>query len=264
MKSVFLAVLLLFSFGCVCCASTPTITAEQWTDHARGEKSKKAVFPETVLICHGVGAQHLLDAKGPFLKDKHFPALHILPRGKVGILSDIGAGSSALAHEMERLIACGTKRFVLVGTASSLCNDLPTGTFILCSHAVKKDDSLSVLYASQGVFSEPSKRLYDGWLQFTCEQALPCHPATSWTFPSFFLQTPSRVQSAKNLGCAVVEMETATLYSLAQAKDVEAVALFVVSDRSSEEGLNPTLEDEEINGRVRLLSEAALIFCNGL
>jgi uridine phosphorylase len=259
MKSVFVFVFLFIS---VLCSEDSVVTADRYLNHLKthGKMAPDAKAPPTVIVCYSSTLEHLALTKGPYESSAPLSHLRVVKDGSIGILGGFGIGAPALAGQMERLIGLGTKRFVLVGLAGSLYEDLPIGTTVLCSHALK-EDGLSHLYLEKGQFSEPTKALVEKWMTYAFKKKLFCHPATSWCFPCLFLETPSRIERAKSLGCSVVEMESAALFAVASARGVEAMALFVVSDHPSENGWVTALRSDETMVRVNALADQVFDFC---
>jgi uridine phosphorylase len=259
MKSIFVFIVVFVSF---LWAEDSVVTADLYLNHLKthGKMDPDAKAPQTVIVCYSSSFDHLVKTKGPFELNAPLSYLRVVKGGSIGILGGFGVGAPALVNQVEKLIGLGTKRFILVGLAGTLYEDLPIGTTVLCSHALK-EDGLSHLYVEKGQFSEPSKALVEKWMAYAWRKKIFCHPATSWCFPTIFLETPSRIERVKRLGCSVVDMESAALFAIATTKDAEAMALFVISDHPSENGWVASLRSDETMVRINALADQVFEFC---
>lgn len=243
---------------------TPITCAKQYMDYLKEvEGAKDFVAPKTVLITFG--SSHL----NALLKDKTYQVapvmrqLHVLEGGKLGILGGFGMGAPALIHRIEELIAIGVERFVLVGLAGSLTEELAIGDYALCTQALG-EDGVTHLYVKKGeTIAKGGASLRASWSRFI-EEKHPDHspflPVFSWTFPVMFKETVEDLHRVSKLGCKTVEMEAAALYAIAQEKNVEALALFVISDSLAGGVWHPKLKESGTKEKLVNLSKLALDF----
>jgi len=263
MRKGFLLVVSIVLFCGTALFSTPVVTPERFVDYlcSMGVYDRETVAPETVIFCYGLSDAYCMENFGPFEERSVIKKIYTLKGTEIAIMgrSGTGIGGPSLAIQMEKLIAFGTKRFILVGDAGALSKEFPIGTTLVCEKALKIDDLLSQLYAPEKMlFVRATPSLFTKWNNFSKEEQ---QSVAAWTFSSLFFETPERIQKARKLGCSVVEMEAATLYAAAQARGVEALALFVVSDQVTEEGWEPGFSDPRLNEAYPKLCDAIKEFC---
>ena len=79
-------------------------------------------------------------------------------------------------------------------------------------------------------------------------------------FPVLFRETQEDVQRVVNLGCNTVEMEVAAFFAIAQEKNVQGLALYVISDSLADGHWNPHLQDSNVKDHIREVAELAIEF----
>ncbi len=214
------------------------------------------IFSNSLLKSILAGHPHE-QRKEPMLSDLYF-----LGDGKVAVMKS-GLGGPELAHKMEKLIALGTKKFLIVGTAGSLTSALVPGDFVICSKALG-EDGVSHLYLEEKLsFAFPHSSLFDAWISFI-KTRHPEHPkfekTATWSFPAVFRETKEDVLRVIEQGCSTVEMEAAALYAIAQEKNVQALALFVISDSLAGGEWEVKARDPMVTERLNKLADLAVAF----
>ncbi len=244
-------------------ALAPVVTAEKYLSYKRKNGHfKEFPVPETVLVCYQkTTLDHLLSKHQDFSAAESFSNLYLVNEPQVGILGGWGIGAPALSNKLEQLVALGTKRFIAVGTAGSLMSAHQIGDFIIASKALA-EDGVAHLYLKGERFSFPSSNMPSCWDAFSKAHSLPAfHNAVAWSFSAIFRETPEDIVRVKELGCDIVEMESATLYAIGQEKNVEALSLFVISDTITLEEWSPHIKEPLVRHNLNLLSEWAVQFC---
>ncbi len=245
--------------------ATPITSAKQYLEYLKsaGEYPKMSP-PDTVIVtfskCHlkRVLSEHSYQQGESFLK-----YLHLIEDGKVGILGGFGLGAPALIHRMEELAAFGVKRFIAVGLAGSLIEELSPGDYIICNKGLS-EDGVGHLYLSENErFAFATPRLLSAWKRFIKakhSKHKPFHEAATWSFPVLFKETKEDVDRVIRLGCDTVEMEAAAFYAFAQDKQVEALALFVISDSLAGGVWHPQIKHAEVRDNLKDLTDIAIEF----
>lgn len=243
---------------------TPVTSAKQYVEYLKTiEEVPDYQAPETVIIIFGRSGMERLLAKHDTQNSKLMRQLHVIDDGKLGVVGDFGIGAPAMVHRVEELIALGVKRFILVGLAGSLTNDLSIGDYALCTQALS-EDGVGHLYMPPGEkFSSATPALREAWSRFIGKHH-PSHPkfhsVSSWSFPVIFRESQEDIERVTNLGCSTVEMEVGALYAIAREKDVEALALFLISDSLAEGKWHPQLKDKHTKENLTRLTELAMEF----
>ncbi len=242
----------------------PIVTAEKLIAHKRlyGHVGDFRA-PKTVLVCYQRSTmEYLLKTHPEFQACKEVTHLYVGGQKEVGILGDWGVGAPGLAIKMEELIALGTKRFIAVGTAGGLMYHHRIADKVLCPKALA-EDGVAHLYLHGGSVADADSEMIVAWREFEKEKSLPAFaPAMAWSFAAIFKETVEDVYRVEEKGCSVVEMEAATLYAVAQEKEVQALTLFVISDVITAEEWTPRIKDLAVRTNLHQLADLALAFCS--
>lgn len=151
-------------------------------------------------------------------------------RGRVGVLSNFGIGAPAVASLTEEMTAWGVKRFVLLSWGGSLQTSLNTGDIVVADQAIR-DEGVSHHYLP------PEKHIYaDTQLTASLTLHLSASSATlkigsTWTTDAPYRETHEEILKYQAEDVQVVEMEIASLFTLAQVRGVQAAAVVVVADK---------------------------------
>jgi len=242
----------------------PVTSAEQYVAYLKTvEEAPTYTIPETVIITFGRSHIERLLNRHDYENSSFMRYLYSIDNGKLGIIGGFGIGAPAMIHRVEELIALGVRRFILVGLAGSLTDELAIGDYVLCTRALSEDGVGHLYMKSSKKFSEATPTLADAWSQFILKHH-PTHPAfhlaPSWSFPIIFRETKEDIERVTNQGCRTVEMEVGALYAIAQEKKVEAVALFLVSDSLAGGVWHPELKNHCIKENLTRLTELAIEF----
>jgi len=152
---------------------------------------------------------------------------------KVTIFQPFAFGAPAVASFMEELIACGARKFLLLGAAGSLQPYLKVGDYMIPTEAIR-DEGVSPHYLPKGVRAEASKKIV-GALERACRKhRVTYRKGLVWTTDAPFREIKSKVIALQKRGCLAVEMETAAVFSVAIFRGIEAGAFLCVSDELAE------------------------------
>jgi len=154
--------------------------------------------------------------------------LHRLPGGLAAAYL-IGWGAPSAAYVFELLIALGTRRFVIAGTAGGLGPALSIGDVVVCDRAIR-DEGVSHHYLEPGKYSYPSSGLTAGLGRALDAAGLPFRTGSTWTVDAVFRETAAEAKYHAADGALAVEMEAAALFAIAQVRQVDIAAAVVLSD----------------------------------
>lgn len=177
--------------------------------------------------------------------------------GKVAIVGRFGVGSPAAAVMLEELVAWGVRRFVSVGTAGSLVLDLPPGSLLLCTGALR-DEGTSYHYAPAGAEARPSAGLTDRLGRELTARGLSHRRGSTWTTDAIYRETAGEVRKFRDQGVLVAEMEAAALFTVAAYRKVEIAACFSVSDTLAELAWRPEFHAETTQEGLVAIFESAV------
>lgn len=157
--------------------------------------------------------------------------------------------SAPVANTMFELYLCHSdaKRAVGVGYAGSLQEDIEIGDIIIPNYA-ERGEGVSYYYAPGERFppvseySEledsfglsaalPSKDLTDLMIENAEDEDIIVHIGRIYTTDCFHMETEAFIDKLHELGYLGIEMELATLFTVAQWHEKEATGIVVVSDR---------------------------------
>lgn len=141
----------------------------------------------------------------------------------------LGWGAPAATYVLELLIALGTKRFVLAGTAGGFGPGMQIGDVVLCDRAIR-DEGVSHHYLEPGKYSYPSQGLSAGLASALTDAGVTFQTGATWTLDALFRETAAEVRHHLADGALTVEMEAAALFAVAHVRGVEIAAAFAVSD----------------------------------
>ena len=185
-------------------------------------------------------------------------------KGHAGWIQLSAMGAPAFAILFESLLAWGCRRFILLGLAGSLGKH-SLGT-IFIPNTVQGEDGTSKAYqqalqesSSPNVLEEMT---FSPDIQTALAQActpVSVAPGKVISTDAFFLETPTKLKNWQQQKCEAVDLECATLATLAQAYEAQAGAALVISDRlDPTQPWRPQFRSELITQASKHLIQAAL------
>jgi len=134
----------------------------------------------------------------------------------------MGAAMSALTLEL--LIESGAKKFIVIGTACSLKENLIPSTPVLITSAIREEGvSYHYLPYSRLIQNTSSQ---DKALQ----QFLNIPDVQSYTTSAFFRETEEKILNVMHEGSSIIEMEAASLMAVAKFRKVNLSIIAFISD----------------------------------
>jgi uridine phosphorylase len=188
--------------------------------------------PESVIICLQRGLPERMRWRHPIRRAGRLVGdLFLLRRakGKVGVMTNLGVGSPAIAALAEELIAWGVHRLVSMAMVGGLQPDLRMGSTVVCARALR-DEGTSHHYLAPGRQVEADEALVRSIADGFTSRGLQCAVGTTWTTDAGFRETELEVRAMQAEGVLTVEMETAGLLAVAQRRKVAAASVLIVGD----------------------------------
>jgi nucleoside phosphorylase len=139
----------------------------------------------------------------------------------------VGAPATALTLEIG--IARGIRAILVCGSAGSLQPHLPLGSTVIVDAAEREDGtSHHYLPAGKAVRADPGliAALSDAARALGVDSVV----GRAWTIDAAFRETEGAIRRHQATGVAVVEMEAAAIYAVAQVRGVRAAVIVAVSD----------------------------------
>jgi uridine phosphorylase len=138
-------------------------------------------------------------------------------------------GAPYAAMVLEKLIALGARRVLVLGWCGSLSSQVRIGDLILPSVAMPGDGT-SPHYCSEPGGIPPHPGLYDLLAAKLREVEVPWHAGPVWSTDAFYRETRELVQSCQAQGILGIEMELAALFAVGRLRGIAVAGLMVVSD----------------------------------
>jgi uridine phosphorylase len=149
--------------------------------------------------------------------------------GRVGVVEGFGYGAPAAAIVLEELATLGVRRFLNVGMAGALPNEVGFGQVVLCTAAVR-DEGVSHHYVPAARYAYPSPVLTEELRQMLRRRGTAFVEGPTWTIDAIYRETVDEAVAYRDEGVVTVDMESAALFTIARAREVEIAAIFAVSD----------------------------------
>ncbi len=161
----------------------------------------------------------------PFTKKaKGINGVHYIYKSKVLLCSEFGSGAPAMLMLLEELRELGVKQFIFIGVAGILDNSVKE----------KQASIISTVYSSSGssFFYTDSEKIdcYDHkWFE-RIKNACDLKENIAWSTDCPFREVPSLLSYYRSRDCALVEMESAAVYSFSQFYKVSALCILIGAD----------------------------------
>ena len=165
-------------------------------------------------------------------------------------------GAPAAAMDLEYAVAWGVRRFVTVGVAGALREDIPIGALVVCDRAIR-DEGTSHHYAEPDRYAHPSDELTASLVASLRRTGLDHVRGTAWSTDAPYRETAAEIHAYAAEGVAVVDMEAAALFCVARRRGVEIAAAFSVSDSLATGTWQPAFHQEPLRAGAMLLASAA-------
>jgi uridine phosphorylase len=138
-------------------------------------------------------------------------------------------GAPYAAMVLEKIIALGARRVLVLGWCGSLSSNVRIGDLILPDKAIPGDGT-SPHYCPEpgGAPSHPG--LYNLLATSLQTADVPWHAGPVWSTDAFYRETKELVQSCQEQGILGIEMELAALLAVGRFRGIAVAGLLVVSD----------------------------------
>ena len=157
-------------------------------------------------------------------------------------IQSTGMGGPSAAIVITELAELGARRFVRVGTCGALDPELELGELVLVAEALTADGTSQALGAGSRVTPDPA-------LNTALASAGDVRPVRGASTDLFYGDAPSPD------GAQALDMETSTLFTLAEKRGLPAASLLIVSDLIIPE--RTRIDPEELQKAERRAGEIA-------
>ena len=159
---------------------------------------------------------------------KTYPVYVMDYKGEKVCLAQAPVGSAPAAQFMDWLIGYGVEQIISTGTCGVLTN-IEENAFLVPVRALR-DEGTSYHYASPSRYMEMQIEAISVIEQVLEQLGIPYEEVMTWSTDGFYRETAEKVAYRKEEGCAVVEMECATLAAVAQLRGVVWGQLLFTAD----------------------------------
>lgn len=138
----------------------------------------------------------------------------------------VGAPMAVLT--MEKLIALGCRKLVVMGWCGALVPELKVGDIFLPTRGVS-EEGVSAHYPLD-VNAQTNSPLKTSLLTSLAEAGLKCSQGPIWTTDAPYRELPSKIKKFAAGGIMAVDMEFSALCTVAAFRQIELAAVMLVSD----------------------------------
>ena len=168
-----------------------------------------------------------------------------------------GYGAPTAVMTLEELAALGVSRFVNLGAAGGLQQDMSVGDIVVCQRAIR-DEGTSHHYLPEEEYSCSCPELTDRLCEAIKRKSTPYRKGTSWTTDAPYRETVEEFRRHCSDGVATVEMEASALFAVGAYRGVSVSSVFAISDILSEGAWNQGYHSEEKLEALQKIFEAAM------
>ena len=167
----------------------------------------------------------------------------------------IGAPHAVMG--LEKLIALGAERILVLGWCGSLQSSIKIGDLVIPTHAVSEEGtSQHYPVSSKNPLSNASlNQILETTLK---EKETPFTKGAIWTTDAVYRETPEKVSAYQQQNILAVEMEMSALLAVSLFRSVQLAALLVVSDELFELKWHPGFSNSLFKKKSRRAAKLLL------
>jgi len=161
--------------------------------------------------------------------------LYVLKKseGKVGIMTGFGGGSPMTVELAEEFVAMGVRRMILMTWGGMLQPELKPGDIVVIERALR-DEGTSYHYLPPAKYVDADTRLADQLVEAIHARGGTCTRGTTWTTDAPYRETVEEIRQYQSEGVQTVEMESAGLFTVGQARGIPTASVVVGMDHLAE------------------------------
>lgn len=223
-------------------------------------QTKRPFPPQTMILCYQPTLFQFAQKKFKGKTVHGFFGETVLLKkcdNRVGIAGHFGIGAPVTAVLAEDFIAWGVKQLIILGIAGSITPMLQTGGVVIAEKALR-DEGASHHYLPPQKYVSASSTLTKQVQQALAQQNISFTTGATWTTDAPYRETAVEVQNYQQEGVLTVEMEAAALFAVAQYYDVQATAVFCISDSVANGRWQPAANFTYIQKQLETLTEIVI------
>jgi len=161
---------------------------------------------------------------------------------------------------LETLIAWGAEKILFFGWCGAISDSVKIGDIILPDSAII-DEGTSSHYLSDTFLSRPSPMIVAQAREYLHEKDFYFHHGKIWSTDAVFRETRDKVLSFQKQNVLAVDMETSSVFTVAQFRDVDAGGVLIVSDELSTLKWRPGFKDKRFEQSRRAVCRLVMELC---
>jgi uridine phosphorylase len=196
--------------------------------------------PAAAILCYDTAFwQWVCAASGNIECDGWLEGAYLVPYqdSQILVMKVPGFGAPTAVMTLEELIAFGINKFVNLGTAGGLQQNMNIGDIVICDRAIR-DEGTSHHYSPVEKYAFAGTDLTENLCTAFERKGFPYRKGTSWTTDAPYRETVEALSQYRADGVATVEMEASALFAVGAYREVSVSSVFVISDLLSEEYWN--------------------------
>jgi len=138
-------------------------------------------------------------------------------------------GGAASTVDLELLIASGINKIVAFGTCGSLDKNIAKNTIIIPTVAVR-EEGVSYHYLPPSDEVDQNKTLIQIMEQVFSRHNMNYLSGKVWTTDAVYRETSNKLKTMKQNGCLAVDMEMASLLSVAKFRSIDFAGFLIADD----------------------------------
>jgi uridine phosphorylase len=201
-------------------------------------------------------AGHCTDVE-EIAQNREYKVVNAAYEGRELTICSTGIGSPSAAIALEELAAVGVETFLRVGTIGALQQGIEVGDMIVATGAVKAEGTTE-RYEPKSYPAVPDHEVLGALVDSADADLGGVHVGPVATDDAYYAETEEWVADLEDAGILAVEMEAATLFTLARRKGLRAGAICTVDGNLVAGEQKGETEAEELPAKAKNNVERAI------
>jgi len=216
--------------------------------------------PAGAILCYDTAFWQWICAGSGYVEvDGWLKGTYLVPYkgSRILVMKVPGFGAPTAVMTLEELIAFGIKKFVNLGAAGGLQQNMNIGDIVICDRSIR-DEGTSHHYIPDEKYAFSSPELTENLCTAFERKGIQYIKGTSWTTDAPYRETIEELRQYCADGVATVEMEASALFAVGAYRGVSVSAIFAISDILSEEDWDQGYHSAEKLEGLKKIFEVAL------
>ncbi len=166
-------------------------------------------------------------------------------------------GGNISAMVLEEMIYCGVENVISIGLAGSLSSYVSAHDLFIPTESFGEDGVSNLYFLYQ--YRLKSSELLNQYVERTLErEEIPYHKGICWSISSPYRESLRKIKLLQKEGVQVVDMESASLFAIANYHKIHLSSIFSISDDFHDGVWRPHFKDKMLISRKYQLLYIAL------